>query len=145
MAANPNVYQILTRRGHVTKEPLSGVKATIGVGKVTGGIASAEHIGMVLVARESWSRRVRSTGRFCRSGKVVVIVPWSLLLRQVTMRHTGKFDKSRQVKKENEWQVNTPPAKAGGFGLRLKAGLIGHPADDRRYTTVKSSSGSGGC
>jgi hypothetical protein len=25
--------------------------------------------------------------------------------------------------------VNTPPAKAGGFGLRLKAGLIGHPAD----------------
>jgi hypothetical protein len=29
----------------------------------------------------------------------------------------------------NERQVNTPPAKAGGFGLRLKAGLIGHPAD----------------
>ncbi len=26
-------------------------------------------------------------------------------------------------------QVNTPPAKAGGFGLRLKAGLIGHSAD----------------
>jgi hypothetical protein len=25
--------------------------------------------------------------------------------------------------------VNTPPAKAGGFGLRLKAGLIGHAAD----------------
>jgi hypothetical protein len=25
--------------------------------------------------------------------------------------------------------VNTPPAKAGGFGLRLKAGSIGHPAD----------------
>ncbi len=25
--------------------------------------------------------------------------------------------------------VNTPPAKAGGFGLRLKAGLIGHSAD----------------
>jgi hypothetical protein len=25
--------------------------------------------------------------------------------------------------------VNTPPAKAGGFGLRLKAGWIGHPAD----------------
>ena len=25
--------------------------------------------------------------------------------------------------------VNTPPAKAGGFGLRLKAGLIGHTAD----------------
>jgi hypothetical protein len=28
--------------------------------------------------------------------------------------------------------VNTPPAKAGGFGLRLKAGSVGHPAD---YTT----------
>jgi len=40
--------------------------------------------------------------------------------------------------------VNTPPAKAGGFGLRLKAGSIGHSADYRRYTTVKSSSGSGG-
>jgi len=25
--------------------------------------------------------------------------------------------------------VNTPPAKAGGFGLRLKAGSIGHSAD----------------
>ena len=25
--------------------------------------------------------------------------------------------------------VNTPPAKAGGFGLRLKAGSIGHPTD----------------
>jgi hypothetical protein len=25
--------------------------------------------------------------------------------------------------------VNTPPAKAGGFGLRLKAGLISHSAD----------------
>jgi hypothetical protein len=40
--------------------------------------------------------------------------------------------------------VNTPPAKAGGFGLRLKAGSIGPSADSRRYTTVKSSSGSGG-
>jgi hypothetical protein len=40
--------------------------------------------------------------------------------------------------------VNTPPAKAGGFGLRLKAGSIGHAADYRRYTTVKSSSGFGG-
>jgi hypothetical protein len=40
--------------------------------------------------------------------------------------------------------VNTPPAKAGGFELRLKAGSIGHAADYRRYTTVKSSSGSGG-
>jgi transposase InsO family protein len=37
-----------------------------------------------------------------------------------------------------------PPAKAGGFGLRLKAGSIGPSADSRRYTTVKSSSGSGG-
>ena len=25
--------------------------------------------------------------------------------------------------------VNTPPAKAGGYGFRLKAGLIGHSAD----------------
>jgi site-specific recombinase XerD len=29
-----------------------------------------------------------------------------------------------------------PPAKAGGFGLRLKAGSIGPSADYRRYTTV---------
>ncbi|HEB66804.1 MAG TPA: DUF3596 domain-containing protein [Gammaproteobacteria bacterium] len=39
-------------------------------------------------------------------------------------------------------EVNTPPAKAGGFGLRLKAGLVGRSADS--YTTWKSSSGSGG-
>jgi hypothetical protein len=26
-------------------------------------------------------------------------------------------------------RVNTPPAKAGGFKLRLKAGPIGHSAD----------------
>jgi len=32
---------------------------------------------------------------------------------------------------------DTPLAKAGGFGLRLKAGSIGHPADSRRYTTLK--------
>ena len=25
--------------------------------------------------------------------------------------------------------VNTPPAQAGGFGLRLKAGSVGHSAD----------------
>jgi hypothetical protein len=25
--------------------------------------------------------------------------------------------------------VNTPPAKTGGFGLRLEAGSIGHSAD----------------
>jgi hypothetical protein len=25
--------------------------------------------------------------------------------------------------------MNTPPAKAGGFGLRLKGGLVGHTAD----------------
>jgi hypothetical protein len=31
----------------------------------------------------------------------------------------------RRIKKV----VNTPPAKAGGFGLRLKAGSIGHSAD----------------
>ena len=34
-----------------------------------------------------------------------------------------------------------PPAKAGGFGLRLKAGLSGLKAD---YKTLKSSSGSSG-
>jgi hypothetical protein len=28
-----------------------------------------------------------------------------------------------------EAYVNVPPAEAGGFGLRLKAGLIGHSAD----------------
>jgi len=26
--------------------------------------------------------------------------------------------------------VNTPPVEAGGFGLRLKAVSIGHPADE---------------
>jgi len=31
--------------------------------------------------------------------------------------------------KKNTILVNTPPAKAGGFGLRLKAGSIGHAAD----------------
>jgi len=52
--------------------------------------------------------------------------------------------------------VNTPAAKAGGFGLRLKAGSIGHPADcldiylqwhstipvhcSRRYTIYMTSS-----
>jgi hypothetical protein len=35
--------------------------------------------------------------------------------------------------------VNTSLAKAGGFGLRLKSGLVGYSAD---YTTSKSSSGS---
>jgi len=34
-----------------------------------------------------------------------------------------------------EWIVNTPPAKAGGFELRLKAGSIGRSADCCRYTT----------
>jgi hypothetical protein len=57
--------------------------------------------------------------------------------RQVTAR-TQNF--SQGLHKD---PVNTPPAKAGGFGLRLKAGSIGHPAD-YRHTTVKSSSGSGG-
>ena len=33
------------------------------------------------------------------------------------------------------WPVNTPPAKAGGFRLRLKAGLIGHSADSAAHTT----------
>jgi len=37
--------------------------------------------------------------------------------------------------------VNSPPAKADGFGFRLKAGSARHAAD---YTTLKSSSGSGG-
>ena len=37
--------------------------------------------------------------------------------------------------------VNSPPAKAGGFELRLEAGSVRHSAD---YTTRKSSSGSGG-
>jgi hypothetical protein len=29
----------------------------------------------------------------------------------------------------NKPLMSTPPAKAGGFGLRLKAGSIGHSAD----------------
>jgi len=41
-------------------------------------------------------------------------------------------------------ETKQPPAKAGGFGLRLKAGSIGHLADCCCYTTWKSSSGSDG-
>ena len=52
---------------------------------------------------------------------------------------TKLFDGSLQLK---PGQVNTPPAKAGGFGLRLEAGLIGPAADAQ--TTSKASSGSGG-
>lgn len=37
-------------------------------------------------------------------------------------------------------RVNTLPANASGFGLLLKAGLIGPSADCCRYTTSKSSS-----
>jgi hypothetical protein len=29
----------------------------------------------------------------------------------------------------HRWEANTPPAKAGGFGLRLKAVTIGHSDD----------------
>jgi hypothetical protein len=39
--------------------------------------------------------------------------------------HTGVIKKSS----DNIAEMNTPPAKAGGFGLRLKAGSIGHSAD----------------
>ena len=46
--------------------------------------------------------------------------------------------------KIKDLECEQPPAKAGGFGLRLKAGSIG-PSADYRHTTVKSSSGSGGC
>ena len=51
-------------------------------------------------------------------------------------------DRLTALERENR-EVNTPPAKAGGFELRLKAGSIGHSAD-YRHSTVKSSSGSGG-
>ena len=50
----------------------------------------------------------------------------------------------QQVLNEHAPNGEQPPAKAGGFGLRLKAGSIG-PSADYRHTTVKSSSGSGGC
>ncbi|MCB1759383.1 MAG: hypothetical protein KDI68_06325 [Gammaproteobacteria bacterium] len=47
---------------------------------------------------------------------------------------------SKQLNQRNEEmvklvEVNTPPAKAGGFGLRLKAGSVGTSADGCRYTT----------
>ena len=35
--------------------------------------------------------------------------------------------------------VNTPPPKGGGFGLRLKAGLVGHAADVRPTHSSSSS------
>ena len=40
--------------------------------------------------------------------------------------------------------VNTPPAKAGGFGLRLKPGVSRPGADARSQTTLKLSSGGSG-
>jgi hypothetical protein len=39
--------------------------------------------------------------------------------------------------------VNTPPPKGGGFGLRLEAGLI-DPSGRFAQTTLKLSSGSSG-
>jgi hypothetical protein len=39
--------------------------------------------------------------------------------------------------------VNTPPPKGGGFGLRLEAGLI-DPSGRFGQTTLKLSSGSSG-
>ena len=54
---------------------------------------------------------------------------WNLISRfesryWIFPRHLQSLATSRQ-----DPCVNTPPAKAGGFGLRLKAGLIGHAAD----------------
>jgi hypothetical protein len=40
-------------------------------------------------------------------------------------------------------EVNTPPPKGGGFGLRLEAGLI-DPSGRFDQTTLKLSSGSSG-
>ena len=37
-------------------------------------------------------------------------------------------------------QVNTPPAKAGGFGLRLKAGSAGTSADWSHLSAKRGSS-----
>ncbi len=70
-----------------------------------------------------------------------------LRLKRMMYRKTENLEneisafRSQRAVKSDVLVVNAPPAKAGGFGLRLKAGLIGRSAD---YTTVKSSSGSGG-
>ncbi len=52
-------------------------------------------------------------------------IAWLLFF--IAIHDLGKFD--------IRFQVNTPPAKAGGFGLRLKAGSVGTSADGCRYTT----------
>jgi len=71
------------------------------------------------------------------------------LISQHLRQYTKALNKEQATRIVNAQQtanplyVNTPPAKAGGFGLRLKAGSIGHSTDNR-HTTVKSSSGCGG-
>jgi hypothetical protein len=42
---------------------------------------------------------------------------------------TPNYDSLRVYEKRLNRLMNAPLAKAGGFGLRLKAGLVGHPAD----------------
>ena len=79
---------------------------------------------------EPYTRRHRRT---LIQAQLIRVTP-QLLLRSQRSKHRALLEAHRVT-------VNTPPAKAGGFGLRLEAGLIGHSAD---YTTVKSSSGSGG-
>jgi hypothetical protein len=51
------------------------------------------------------------------------------MARKSTTTGTVCAEGIRRVPCEYPDSVNTPPAKAGGLGLRLKAGLIGHSAD----------------
>jgi len=49
----------------------------------------------------------------------------NITIADLVDRYIEEFEPKRSKK----GSVNTPPAKAGGFGLRLKAGSIGHSAD----------------
>jgi hypothetical protein len=50
-------------------------------------------------------------------------------LLEISFIHSASGALPQIPASSNPARVNTPPAKAGGFGLRLKAGWIGHPAD----------------
>ena len=53
-------------------------------------------------------------------------------LRAIVSEYTDHYHAERNHQGlDNQLIVNTPPPKGGGFGLRLKAGLVGHAADSR--------------
>jgi hypothetical protein len=64
--------------------------------------------------------------------KALLQVPLANTFRATTGLPGPKADQQASVSKPFAIAMRKcerPPAKAGGFGLRLKAGLIGHSAD----------------